>query len=164
MDQRWQKREQQQLKIDNWSLSHPKMKHNFFEYRYSLQFISLLERNYWLLLLLQSILTSFNFSDNSPRIWSSLKNLPWYLCSKYSVILARISRGSFRYTMYSSTCFTYFDKKKSICSRKCSIVFVTSCPNRNKSYQQRTLTFSRYCLLEESRLWMRFVAWPRNIA
>ena len=161
MDQRWQKREQQQLKIDNWSLSHPKMKF-FRTYIFSTNHF-VITCNFWLLLLLQSILTSFNFSDNSPRIWSSLKNLPWYLCSKYSVILARISRGSFRYTMYSSTCFTYFDKKVNL-FKKMFNNFVTSCPNRNKAYQHRTLTFSRYCLLEESRLWIRFVAWPRNIA
>jgi hypothetical protein len=28
----------------------------------------------------------------------------------------------------------------------------------------RLITFSLYCLLDESRLWMRLVAWPRNIA
>lgn len=50
--------------------------------------------------------SSRSFSLSSPSIQSSSKNLPWYRCSKYSVILCRISRGSFRYAMYSSTCFT----------------------------------------------------------
>ena len=50
--------------------------------------------------------TSLSFSDSSPRIWSSSKNLPWNRCSKYSVILDRISLGNLRYAIYSSTCFT----------------------------------------------------------
>lgn len=60
--------------------------------------------------------TSLSFSDNSPRICSSSKNLPWYRCSKYSVILVRISRGSFRYAMYSSTCLTWIFEEKADCN------------------------------------------------
>lgn len=51
-------------------------------------------------------LTSRNWSDISFRIHFSSKNLPWYLCSKYSVIRLRMSNGNRLYDMNSSTCLT----------------------------------------------------------
>ena len=127
--------------------------------------------------------TSLSFSDSSPRMASSSKNFPWYLCSKYSDILCLISRGNFLYAMYSSTCLSWnlhFLVLLQIsgiwllfyCRRE-EIFYVgiwmqpgvgvmnEANDKSNTNIVSRIPTFSLYCLRELSRLWIMLVAWPR---